>query len=127
MTTDVIEQSIDILKEDLIDHINNEPLDMLEEFTDEEIADKVIEIAKTLVVRNFTNGHIIKYRANKPKLDYLYKINNKIKGFVSLSDDSTTGVSRTLYRPFYHENGDWFGGLCCLAEMLNEAYYQLKN
>ena len=64
----------------------------------------------------------------RPNKDYLYSINNEHKGFVSISDDCSTGVSRTEYYPFYKDDEDgWYTGLCSLAEMINEAWYHLKN
>ena len=122
MSTEVLDGILESFRTDLIEYINDETFDMLNEFTDEEIADNVISIAKVLMVRDFTNGHIIKGR-----LDYLYKINNNHKGFVSVSNDSETGVSRTEYFPFYADSDGYFAGLCNLASMINEAWYLCNN
>ncbi len=127
MSTEVIDRNLDLLRGDLVEYINDTPLDMLDEFTDEEIADKVIDIAKTLMVRDFTNGHLIKHSDNRLNIDYLYKVNNHVNGFVSLSDCCSTGVSRTCYKPFFVEGEGFYAGLCNLADMLNESWYLLKN
>ena len=125
MSTQVIDTSLELMKADLIQYIEDEPLDLLDEFSADKIADLVISIAQRLMHRDFCNGHII-YR----QLDYLYKVNNELKGFVSVSDTTygTTGVSRTEYKPFWHDDEDgWFTGLCSLASMINEAWYYCNN
>lgn len=123
MSKTEIDATLEALREDLIEHINEQPLDMLEEFEAEEIADKVIDIARTLVVRKFTNGHFKNGRA-----DYLYSINNQNGGWVSVSDsDGVTGVSRTMYFPFFCDEDGYFAGLTSLASMFNEAWYHCKN
>ena len=119
MSTEVIETNLELMHLDLVTFINDEPLDMLEEFTDEEIATEVISIAFRLLHRDFCNGHL-----KKGRLDYLYSINNGMKCFVSLSNNDCTGVSRTEYKPFYKDDEDgYFAGLCSLAQMINEAWY----
>lgn len=123
MSTEVIDKTLESLKDDLIENIYEGPLDMLDEFEAGEIADKVIDIARTLSVRNFTNGHI-----RKGERDYLYSINNQNGGWVSLSNkDGVTGVSRTMYKPFYSDEDGYFAGLTTLASMLNEAWYNMKS
>lgn len=126
MSTEAFEVNVELHKQDLIEFIDNEPLDMLDEFTAEEIADCVISIAQRLLIRGFCNGHLIK-KGNK-KLDYLYCINNSYKGSVSVSNEEVTGVSRTEFKPFYNDEEDgYFTGLCSLAQMINEAWYACKN
>jgi hypothetical protein len=124
MSTQMIETNLELMKEDLVQYIVDEPLDILDEFEAETIADLVISIANRLMYRDFCNGHLIQ----RPKSDYLYKVNNQIGGFFSISDDDSTGVSRTEYKPFWHDDEDgWFAGLCCLASMVNEAWYHCNN
>ena len=127
MNTQEIDTNLELMHLDLVTFINDEPLDMLGEFTDEEIATEVISIAQRLLRRDFCNGHLIKKSA--PKKDYLYHINNTLKGFVSVTnDDGETGVSRTEYKPFFHDDEDgYFTGLCSLASMINEAWYLCNN
>lgn len=120
----MIETNLELLHLDLVTFINDEPLDMLEEFTDDEIAIEVISIANRLIHRDFCNGHL-----KKGKVDYLYHVNNKHGGFVSLSDNNgDTGVSRTEYYPFFKDDEEgYFAGLCSLASMINEAWYHCNN
>lgn len=124
MSTQVIETSLEVYKQDLVEYINDEPFDMLDEFEADVIADLVISIAERLMHRDFCNGHLIK----RPRVDYLYKVNNKMNGFVSISDDDCTGVSRTEYYPFFKDDEDgYFAGLTSLASMINEAWYLCNN
>lgn len=131
MSTEIIETNLNLLRNDLIEFINDEPLDILDEFTAEEIADLVVSIARRLLFRDFCNGHFIKY--GRPNRDYLYSVNNKEKGFLSLSDECSTAVSRTEYKVFFKEdeiedeNFGWLVGLTNIAQMLNEAWYHLNN
>lgn len=123
MSTQVIETNLELMQLDLVTFINDEPLDMLDEFEADDIASEVISIARRLMHRDFCNGHI-----KKGKADYLYSINNRMGGWVSISDDDCTGVSNTLFKPFYEDEEDgWFTGLCSLASMLNEAWYHCNN
>ena len=123
MSTEVLETNLELMHLDLVTFINDEPLDMLEEFDADTIASEVISIARRLMYRDFCNGHI-----KKGKTDYLYSINNKMKGWVSISSDDCTGVSRTEYKPFWKDEEDgWFTGLCSLASMINEAWYHCNN
>ena len=126
MSTEMIATNLELLKEDLIEHINDECADILDEFEDEEFADVVIDIARLLENEKVVNYSLtscggIKY--------YLIKVNNSHGGFVSVSDEDSdiTGVSRTLFYPYWVEHCDCFAGLCSLAEMINEAWYQLKS
>ena len=118
MSTEVIETNLELLHLDLVTFINDEPLDMLDEFTDDEIATEVISIANRLIHRDFCNGHL-----RKGKIDYLYHVKNDLNGFVSISNDECTGVSRTCYYPFFDDEDGFFAGLCNLAQMINEAWY----
>jgi hypothetical protein len=57
---------------------------------------------------------------------YIIKVNNTLGGWVSVSDENTgdTGVSNTMYYPFFKDDEDgYFAGLCSLADMINEAWY----
>jgi hypothetical protein len=123
MSTEMIETNLELLHLDLVTFINDEPLDILDEFTDDEIAIEVISIANRLIHRDFCNGHL-----KKGKVDYLYSINNALNGFVSISNNNCTGVSRTCYYPFFRDDEEgYFAGLCSLASMINEAWYLCNN
>jgi hypothetical protein len=123
MSTEAFETNLELMHLDLVTFINDEPLDMLDEFDADDLACEVISIACRLMHRSFCNGHI-----KKGKIDYLYSINNNLGGFVSISNDDCTGVSRTEYKPFYFDDEDgYYTGLCSLASMINEAWYLCNN
>lgn len=126
MSTQVIETNLELMQLDLVTFINDEPLDMLEEFTDDEIANLCIRLAS-----EFLHGRTIKITplfSNKSKRGYCLKVNNNHKGFVSVSNDESTGVSNTEYYPFFSDEEDgYFAGLCSLASMINEAWYHCNN
>lgn len=123
MSTQMIETNLEMMHLDLVTFINDEPLDMLDEFDADTIASEVISIARRLMHRDWCAGHLI-----KGKKDYMYKVNNQYKGFLSVSNEDSTGVSRTEYKPFYSDDEDgWFTGLCSLAQMINEAWYLCNN
>jgi hypothetical protein len=124
MSTDMMNYN----REDLIEEIRDLNPDMLDEFTEDEIADCVLDIAMKL---GTTSGRVIDYtlikfsdRGNK---DYQIKVSNTHGGFVSVSDDCCTGVSKTLFYPFYITHGEAICGLASLVEMINEAWYLCKN
>ena len=119
MSKESIDSILELMHLDLVTFINDEPLDMLEEFKADDIAVEVISIAHRLMFRDFCNGHI-----KFGKSDYLYSVNNKTGGWVSVSNDDSTGVSRTEYKPFFTDDEEGaFAGLCSLASMINEAWY----
>jgi hypothetical protein len=128
MSTAFVSLSLEAMKEDLMEYITDQPFDMLEEFPEEEIADCVLAIASHLmlpasvVTEPLTScGGIWNYQI---------KVNNNLKGFVSVSceETGTTGVSETLYYPFFKDEEEgYFAGLCSLADMINEAWYHCNN
>ena len=125
MSKDRLDMTLEAMREDLIEYINDENLDILDEFSADVLANEVISIAQRLMVRDFCNGHLIKH--GNRNIDYLYSIDNSLKGFVSLSDDCSTAVSRTEYKPFFHDDEGCYSGLCSLASMINEAWYHLTK
>ena len=126
MSTQVIETNLELMREELAEFINDELLDMLEVWSADEIAGKVIEMADILMHRTFYDGCFIDFRS-RPNKRYDIKVRNQLNAFVSVSDDCTTGVSETLYHPFYAEDESYSWGLCNLAQMLNEAWYSCVN
>lgn len=116
----------DLLKEQLIEGIQDDSLDMLDEFTADEIADKVISIAQRLEMHPIIHTKLIKF--GRPNRDYVIKVDNSTTGgFVSMSDDCQTAVSRTMYKPYYADEDGEYTGLLNLAQMINECWYQLNN
>ena len=62
--------------------------------------------------------------------NYQIKVSNNHGGFVSVSDEDTgdTGVSNTMFYPFFKDEEEgYFAGLCSLASMVNEAWYLCNN
>lgn len=129
MSIEVLEDICVSLQSELEEYINDQPLDMLEEFTAEEIASEVVMIARHLLHVPSSCGHIIHKKSEDiPKYsDYMYSINNEYKGFVSMSDDYSTGVERTEYYCFWHDGDECLDGLKNLASMINAAWYNCKN
>ena len=128
MSTTFINMSLEAMKDDLMEYINDEIFDMLDEFPEDEIADCVLAIAShltlpaMLVEEPLTSCGGIK--------NYQIKVNNGHGGFVSVSDEDTgnTGVSYTEYFPFFKDDdGSYFAGLCSLASMINEAWYHCND
>lgn len=127
MSTEIIETNLELMHLDLVTFINDEPLDMLDEFTADDIAKACIYIGRGLLMYKTTTINR-QLRSSEDK-SYWIKISNKQGGFVSVSNnDGETGVSRTEYFPFYKDDEDgYFIGLCNLAQMINEAWYYCNN
>ena len=118
-----VSMTLEAMKEDLIEYISDEILDIANELTEEEIADCVLAIASHLLLPAKVVEHEIK------DYGYIVKINNTHGGWVSVSDMNTgdTGVSNTEYFPFFKDDDGYFAGLCSLASMINEAWYHCNN
>ena len=124
MSTTFVSLTLEAMKEDLMEHIVNEPFDMLDEFPEEEIADCVLAIASHLMLP----AKVVEQPLTSCGGIYNYqiKVNNHLRGFVSVSYEETgcTGVSETMFFPFFKDDEDgYFAGLCSLADMINEAWY----
>lgn len=132
MSTETLKETLESFKQDLEEYITDENLDILDEVSAEEFAGQVIKIAQRLtffmtyqpqktihgVIGNIEKGYI-----------WNVKVNNVHGGWVSVSGDESTGVSNTMWYPFYcsdNEDG-WFAGLMSLASMINEAWYLSEN
>lgn len=124
MSTEFINLHFETMRDDLIEYINDELLDMLDEFTEQEIADAVLAIASHLSLPAKVVEHEIR------DYGYIVKVSNVHGGFVSCYDKGAenTGVSHTQYFPFFKDDEDgYFAGLCSLASMINEAWYLCNN
>lgn len=122
MSTEFINLHFGTMRDDLIEYINDELLDMLDEFTEQEIADAVLAIASHLSLPAKEVSYSLS--SDGGIWDYQIKVSNTLRGFVSCSNDECTGVSRTLYYPFFKDDEDgYFAGLCSLVSMINEAWY----
>ena len=128
MSTTFISMSLEALKDGLMEYIADEPLDMLDKFTEEEVADCVLAIASHLMLP----AKVVEQPLTSCGgiWNYQIKVNNNHQGFVSVSCEETgcTGVSKTMYFPFYKDEEEgYFAGLCSLASMINEAWYLCNN
>ena len=124
MSTTFVSLNLEAMKEDLMEYINDEIFDMLNEFSEEEIADCVLAVASHLTLPANVVEHPLTSCGGI--WNYQIKVNNHLKGFVSVSCEETgcTGVSETMFYPFFKDDEDgYFAGLCSLADMINEAWY----
>lgn len=128
MSTEVLLTNLELMRSDLEEFIADDNFDMLDEFTEEEVADAVFTIAAKLMVSDVVEHPIVSCGG---LWNYQIKVKNHHKGFVSVSDDvlGITGVSRTEYKPFYFSEDEdgYFSGLTNLAQMINEAWYQCNK
>lgn len=128
MSTEVLLTNLELMRSDLEEFIADDNFDMLDEFTEEEVADAVFTIAAKLMVSDVVEHPITSCGG---LWNYQIKVKNHHKGFVSVSDDvlGITGVSRTEYKPFYFSEDEdgYFSGLTNLAQMINEAWYKCNS
>lgn len=122
-------EAINYNREELIEEIRDINPDMLEKFDENEIAEMVTDIAMMLGTRK---GKTIVYPLTSCGgiKNYQIKVSNVHGGFVSCSDEDTgdTGVSRTMYYPFFIDSEEGaIAGLRSLVEMINEAWYLCNN
>lgn len=118
MSNEAMKTILEITCPALEGFITDENLDMLDEFTEYEIADIVLAIAERL-----TTSDTAEYSVK----DYHFKVYNTNAAWVSCSDNTQTGVSRSVYYAFYDDDDGYFSGMCNLAQMINEAWYECKN
>lgn len=127
MSTQLLKETLESFKEDLVEYINDEILDITEVMMAETFADQVIKIAQRITFFKDRPEKKIHGVIGEPDSGYIwnvYVVNTK-GGWVTCSDDESTGVCRTLYYPFYcaDDEDGWFAGLTTLASMINEAWY----
>lgn len=108
--------------------MNDEVFDMLEAFNDNEIAVTAIILAKRLNGKNEALCSIYDHKGKR----YTIKVNNRLRGFVSMSDENETALSETHYYPYFTEHDPKTGdsdleGLKNLCSMINEAWYLLTD
>lgn len=110
------------IREKISELLNDECYDICEEFEPASVAVAVETIISEL------EQNLAELRTHVATCEfgrYTFKVSNRIGGFVSCSDENGTGVSETLYYPYYYdEDGD---GLKNLIEMMNEAFYHCVN
>ena len=121
--TEKLARQLELHNGDLVDYIYDENLDIMDVVPAEKFAPQVIAIAKKLLLKEQAYGAI---EGDGCKWNVM--VNNVTNGFVSVSNDEATGVSRTLYKPFYKDNDEgWLAGLKNLVDMINEAWYHCEN
>lgn len=108
------------MREMILDLLNEEIYDICDEFEPTSVADAVETIVSRLERNLATMSRSVTCELGR----YQFKVNNTHGGFVSCSDTDYgfTGVSNTLYYPYY----DGEDGLKNLIEMMNEAFYSCK-
>lgn len=93
-----------------------ENYDIFDEFSETDIKELVNKLiaARDAVVINAKLG------------DYIIKVSNKRKSYVSVSGVDGTGVAHSEYYIF-HEDKDLYDCIKDLLDMLNEAWYYLTR
>ena len=128
MSTEAMLTNLELMRSDVEEFIADDNLDMLDDFSEKEIADIVFTIAAKLMVSEVV---VCRIKSCGGLWNYQIKVKNYHKGFVSVSSDTLgiTGVSRTEYKPFYfsEDEDSYFSGLCNLAQMINEAWYKCNS
>ena len=113
-------------KADLEEYINDEILDVMDVIPAEELAKQVIKIAQRIAIFWIDRPQMpIHGVIGHERTIWNVKVRNYRPGWVSVSSDEKTGVSKTEYLPFYSADDEegWFAGLKNLASMINEAWY----
>ena len=117
------------MKERILELLNDVVYEICDEFGNERVAELVIEIVDKInnhvTPRRISIGEPVDVEIGK----FQFRVNNRHQGFVSCSDteEGCTGLSETMYFPYYHDSDDPDAGLRNLIEMLNEAYYACVN
>lgn len=104
--------------------LNDDVYEICEEFEPQSVA-----AAVAMVIDRLTNrrGLPINRTVDVELGKYQFRVNNRINGFVSCSDtdEGCTGISRTLFFPYYEEDDD--SGRINLIQMMNEAFVACSN
>ena len=110
------------IRERISELLNDECYEICEVFEPASVADAV----ETIISRLEHNLADLRTHVAMCELGrYTFKVNNRIGGFVSCSDENGTGVSETRYYPYYYDED--VDGLKNLIEMMNEAFYHCVN
>lgn len=120
MSTEVLNQCANCMEVELAEIISNDCLDIVdgENITAWDFANYVVYLSKALRVYWLVEDE---YKGMK------IKVRNCLRGSVSVSDEDSTGLSETLYKPFPTDDEDIFGAWLNLAQMINEAWFLCKN
>lgn len=130
--TEELFNTLEEFKGDLTEYINDEILDIMDVVPAEKFAEQVIKIAQRIAIfmerQPQKQIHGVVGNVDKGCIWNVY-VCNIMEGAVSVSNDEATGVSRTVYKPFYCADDEegWFAGLKNLASMINEAWYHCEN
>jgi len=120
MSTEVMNQCGICMEAELAEILQDDCLDIIdgENITAFDFANYVMYLSKVLRINPFVEDSYKGYRI---------KVRNCLYGSVSVSNDYETGVSETLYKPFPTDDEDIFGAWLNLAQMINEAWYQINK
>lgn len=128
MNSEISEKTKAFCLPSLLDHIDDASLDIV---TDGGLSS--VKFAKLV----YTIGNRFRFNPSRKVVDYPIKIggreyairvNNNKNGFVSVTnDDGNTGLSDTVYYPFFKNDDGWLDGFCNLADMISEAWYYSEN
>ena len=125
MSTEVLEKANAVDLQPLVEFIQDECLDIVdgEKMTAERFA-RIVSIIGNRV-RLCDKNKVTDYSFKIGGQEYAVRVNNNYKGFVSVTnEDGDTGLSETQYYPYFEDEEEgWFAGQCCLAQMINEAWY----
>lgn len=104
---------------------------ILDEIFEDKIYDMVDAIPQEIICEKLTElDHEITFGSvNDFELEgFAFRVNNRLGGFVSCSNEEGTGKSDTLYLPFPcdrdHDTKEMFKNL---IDMMNEAWYACVN
>lgn len=113
------------MKEKVLELLENEWYDICDAYEPVSVALLVEELVLRIKSRESDEclGSVVSAQLGSS----VFKVNNSLNGFVSCSDvdEGCTGVSNTLYYPYYE--GEDNDGLKNLLEMVNEAWYAADN
>lgn len=110
--------------------IADENYDIITEggFTDVDFANAAATVFRELLVKGRTGGWVFrKDPLDTYQLGFQWRIKNKMPGFVSCSDDGSTGVSRTESSILLRICGIDEDDVKELLDMMNEAWFLLTD
>ena len=107
---------------ELTEYIDDASFDIIgENMTNERFANIIFRLM--LKIR-LNNSKVTDYTIRIGNRDFAIRVNNNKGGFVSVTNDQgDTGISNTMFYPFYMDGDNWVNGCTTLADMVNEAFY----
>lgn len=105
-------------KDAALEVIENGNFDIVDEFTTEELAEYVSDVALKLEKRDVIDNHLGRYQVRIR--------NHRSDSFISVTDDDNTMVSRSLYYINDRDRMDSEEVSQTIMDMLNEAWFALR-